>query len=166
MAQCSACKSELTAYDRRCRTCGAGVMRSGSKILAEAPSNWELLHARLCHLLALPGMLILGLLVDVVFDMVGILVLVPLNLIIPLVFSLLYLKSRFVRNHSKQVINFQILWTLAMYAIWYVPFPLAEFLWWPAYFTAFLGGLAVVAIASNDAGNAGEGRYPIRIPIG
>lgn len=166
MAQCSACKSELTAYDRRCRTCGAGVVRSGSTILADAPSNWELKYARLCHLLALPGMLILAVFVDVVFDMVGLLVLVPLNLIIPFAFSLLYLKSRFVRSHLKQVVNFQVLWTLAIYAIWYVPFPLAEYLWWPVYFMILLGGMLIVAIASNDAGNAGDGKYPIRIPIG
>ncbi len=166
MAQCTACKSELTAYDRRCRTCGAGVVRSGTNILAEAPSNKELLLARLCHLLALPGMLILGVFVDAGFDMYGYLVYLPLNLIIPFSFWLLLLKFRFVRNHGMQAINFQVLWTLAFYAVWFVPYEVINVFWWPLYIVVLLGGMATVIVASNDAGNAGEGRYPVRIPIG
>ncbi len=166
MAQCTACKSELTAYDRRCRTCGAVVVRSGTNILAEAPSNMELLLARLCHLLALPGMLILGVFVDVGFDMYGYLVYLPLNLIIPFSFWLLLVKFRFVRNHGMQAINFQVLWTLAFYAVWFVPYEVINVFWWPLYIMVLLGGMVTVIVASNDAGNAGEGRYPVRIPIG
>ena len=134
-------------------------------LLANAPTDKELSRARWCHLLALPGMLVLAVLVDVASDRVGYLSLVPLNLLIPFVYWLPQLKSRFVRSHGKEVLNFQLLWSLAVYAIWFVPFPLAEFVWWPTYFTVWLGGMVVVFIASNDAASAGDGRYPIRIPL-
>ena len=165
MAKCSVCKAEIPVYERRCQSCGSGVVRDAKSMLAGAPTNRELSLARLCHLLALPGMLILGLLIDVAFDMVGLLALVPLNLLVPSLYWLLCLKSRFVRSHGKEVISFQLLWTIAMYVVWYVPFPLVEFLWWPTYFMILLGGTVIVLIASNDAANAGTGRYPIRIPI-
>lgn len=115
--------------------------------------------------MALPGMMVLAILIDIAFDRVGYLSLAPLNLLVPFAYWLLHLKSRFVRSHGKQVLNFQLLWTLAMYAIWFVPFPLAEFVWWPTYFTVWLGGIVMVLVASRDAANAGDGRYPIRIPI-
>ena len=164
MAECSVCKSEIPVHERRCQTCGAGVVRGSDSLLANAPTDRELFLARWCHLLALPGMFVLAVLVDVVFDRVGFLSLAPLNLLIPFVYWLLFLKSRFVRSHGKEVLNFQILWTLAMYAIWFAPFP--DWVWWPVYFTVWLGGMAVVFIASKDAASAGDGRYPIRIPIG
>ncbi len=165
MAQCAACKAEIPVYERRCQSCGAGVVRDANSLLANAPTDKELSQARWCHLLALPGMLILGLLFDVAFDKVGLLALVPLNLLVPVLYWLICLKSRFVRSHGKEVFSFQLLWTIAIYAVWYVPFPLAEFLWWPAYFVIWLGGIVVVLIASHDAASAGDGRYPVRIPI-
>ena len=165
MAQCAACKAEIPVYERRCQSCGAGVVRDANSLLANAPTDKELSQARLCHLLALPGMLIMGLLIEPAVDRVGLLAFVPLNLLVPFVFWLSLLKSRFVRSHGKEVLNFQLLWTLAMYAIWYVPLPLVEFVWWPTYFTVWLGGMVVVFIASNDAASAGDGRYPIRIPL-
>ena len=164
MAICATCKAEISVYERRCRSCGAEVLRDTNSLLANAPTNLELALARFVHLLALPGMLILGLLFDVAFDKVGLLALVPLNLLVPVLYWLICLKSRFVRSHGKEVLSFQLLWTIAIYAVWYVPFPLAEFLWWPAYFVILLGGTVIVLIASNDAGKAGDGRYPIRIP--
>ena len=165
MAMCAVCKSEIPVYERRCQSCGAGVVRDANSLLANTPTDKELSRARWCHLLALPGMLVLAVLVDVASDRVGYLSLVPLNLLIPFVYWLPQLKSRFVRSHGKEVLNFQLLWTLAMYAIWYVPLPLVEFVWWPTYFTVWLGGMVVVFIASNDAASAGDGRYPIRIPL-
>ena len=164
MAMCATCKAEIPVYERRCLSCGAGVVRDANSLLADAPTNLELALARIVHLLALPGMLILGLLIDVAFDEVGLLALAPLNLLVPFLYWLMCLKSRFVRSHGKEVFSFQLLWTIAIYAVWYVPFPMAEFLWWPTYFVILLGGTVIVLIASNDAANAGSGRYPIRIP--
>ena len=37
--------------------------------------------------------------------------------------------------------------------------------WILAYLVVLMGGIALVWIASNDAANAGDGKYPIRIPI-
>ena len=71
--------------------CGSGRQQSASN----APTDKELSRARWCHLLALPGMLVLAVLVDVASDRVGYLSLVPLNLLIPFVYWLPQLKSRF-----------------------------------------------------------------------
>ena len=60
MAQCAACKAEIAVYDRRCQSCGAGVRRDIDRLFSGAPTDKELSQARLVHLLALPGMLILG----------------------------------------------------------------------------------------------------------
>ena len=60
MAECIACRAEIASYDRRCWNCGAGVKRDTDKLFSGAPTNKELSRARLIHLLALPGMLILG----------------------------------------------------------------------------------------------------------
>ena len=165
MAQCAVCKSEIPVHERRCQSCGSGVVRDADSLLVNAPTDKELSRARWCHLLALPGMVLLAILIDVAFVRIGYLALVPLNLLMPFVYCLPHLKSRFVRSHGKEVLNFQVLWTVAIFAIWFVPFPLAEFLWWPAYFTVWLGGIIMVLIASKDAASAGDGRYPIRIPI-
>ena len=166
MSQCSVCSSEVPVHERRCQACGAGIVRGAGSLLADAPTDRELSQARWCHLLAVPGMLVLAVFVDVALDRVGLLALAPLNLIVPFLYCLSHLKSRFVRRHGREALNFQLLWTLAIYAVWFVPFPLAEFLWWPTYFTVWLGGIVTVLIASRDATSAGDGRYPIRIPIG
>ena len=60
MAQCTACRAEIPVYERRCQSCGAGVVRDANSLLANAPTDKELSQARLCHLLALPGMLIMA----------------------------------------------------------------------------------------------------------
>ena len=142
------------------------MVRDTDSRLANAPTDKELSRARWCHMLALPGMLILAVFIDVAFDRVGLWMLMPLNLLIPFVYQLLHLKSRFVRSHGKESLNFHVLRSVAVYAIWFVPFPLAEFIWWPTYLTVSLGGMIVVLVASRDAAGAGDGRYPIRIPIG
>ena len=166
MALCSVCGTDIPVYERRCRSCGSGVVRDTDSRLANAPTDKELSRARWCHMLALPGMLILAVFIDVAFDRVGLWALVPLNLLIPFVYWLLHLKSRFVRSHGKEALNFQVLWSAAIYTIWFVPFPLAEFIWWPTYLTVALGGMIMALVASRDAASAGDGRYPIRIPIG
>ncbi len=171
MEQCTACRAEIAAYDRRCWNCGAGVKRNTEKLFSGAPTDKELSRARLCHLLALPGMLVLGLLIETAVDRVGVLAFVPLNLLVPFVFWLLTLKSRFVRSHGLQVFNFQLLWTVAMFLIWFWFNTLAvgvvnDLVWILAYLVVLMGGIGLVWIASNDAASAGDGKYPIRIPTG
>ena len=170
MVLCAACKAEIPVYERRCQSCGAGVVRDANSLLADAPTDKELSRARLVHLLALPGMLILGLLTETAVDRVGILAFVPLNLLVPFVFWLPLLKSRFVRSHGLEVFNFQLLWTAAMYLVWFwfnllVVGVVNDLVWILAYLLVLVGGIALVLIASNDAASAGGGRYPIRIPI-
>lgn len=170
MAECTACRAEIASFDRRCWNCGAGIRRNTDKLFSGAPTDKELSRARLCHLLALPGMLILGLFIETAVGRVGVLAFVPLNLVIPVVFWLSNLKSRFVRNHGLQVFNFQLLWTVAMFLIWFWFNWLAvgvvnDLVWLLAYVVVLMGGIALVWIASNDAASAGDGKYPIRIPI-
>ena len=81
MEQCTACRAEIASYDRRCWNCGAGVKRDTDKLLSNGPTEKELSQARFGHLLALPGMLILGVLFYAALGMFGLLGLVPLNLI-------------------------------------------------------------------------------------
>ena len=88
MEQCTACRAEVADYDRRCWNCGAGVKRDSDMLLSSGPTEKELSQARLGHLLALPGMLILGVLFYAALGMFGLLGLVPLNLIIPFVYWL------------------------------------------------------------------------------
>ena len=168
MAECTACRVEIAAYDRRCSNCGAGVRRDIEKLFAGAPTDKELSQARLCHLLALPGMLILGLLIETAVGRVGLLAFVPLNLLIPFVFWLSRLKSRFVRSHGAEVFNFQLLWTPATYAVWFVPFGVglvSGFVWMLAHAVVLAGGIGLVWVASNDAASAGDGKYPVRLPL-
>ena len=171
MAQCAACKAEIPVYERRCQSCGAGVVRDANSLLANAPTDKELSQARLGHLLALPGMLIMGLLIEPAVDRVGLLAFVPLNLLVPFVFWLSLLKSRFVRSHGLAVYNSQLLWTAAMYLVWFwfnllVVGLVNNLVWILIYLLVLMGGIVLVWIASNDAASAGNGRYPIRIPTG
>ncbi len=171
MAMCAVCKSEIPVYERRCQSCGAGVVRDANSLLANAPTDKELSQARLGHLLALPGMLIMGLLIEPAVDRVGLLAFVPLNLLVPFVFWLSLLKSRFVRSHGLEVFNFQLLWTVAMYLVWFwfnllVVGLVNDLVWILIYLLVLMGGIVLVWIASNDAASAGNGRYPIRIPTG
>ena len=168
MARCSACKSEIAAYDRRCRTCGAGVRRGADKLFEGSPTDKELSRARLCHLIALPGMLMLAILIEAAYDRIGIWAFFPMNLVLPFLFWLLHLKSPFVRNHGLQVLNFQLVWTAAIYVVWMIPIGhgvLSDWSWMLAHAVVWFGGMALVWISSLDASSAGEGKYPIRIPL-
>ncbi len=170
MAMCSVCRTEIPVYERRCQSCGSGVVRDANGLLANAPTDKELSRARLCHLLALPGMLILGVLIETAVGRVGVLAFVPLNLVIPFVFWRATLKSRFVRSHGLQVFNFQLLWTVAMFLVWFWFNRLAvgvvnDLVWIFVYMVVLMGGIALVWIASNDAASAGDGKYPVRIPM-
>lgn len=172
MAICSVCRAETPVHERRCRSCGSGIVRDADGLLANAPTDKELRQARLVHLLGLPGMLVLGVLIETAVDRVGVLAFVPLNLVVPFVFWLSNLKSSFVRSHGLQTLNFQLLWTVVMFLVWYWFNILAVgvvndlvLVWILAYLVVLMGGIALVWIASNDAANAGDGKYPIRIPI-
>ena len=168
MAMCAVCKSEIPVYERRCQSCGAGVVRDANSLLANAPTDKELSQARLGHLLALPGMLILGVLFYTALGMFGLLGLVPLNLIIPFVYWLAQRKSRFVRGHAAEALNFQLLWTLAIFAVWFVPLGSEGALYLGftlVYAVVLMSGIALVLIAAKDAASAGDGKYPIRVPI-
>ena len=168
MEQCTACRAEVADYDRRCWNCGAGVKRDSDKLLSSGPTEKELSQARLGHLLALPGMLILGVLFYAALGMFGLLGLVPLNLIIPFVYWLAQRKSRFVRGHAAEALNFQLLWTLAIYAVWFVPLGSEGALYLGftlVYAVVLMSGIALVLIAAKDAESAGDGKYPIRVPI-
>ena len=168
MVRCSACKSEIAAYDRRCRMCGAGVRRSADELFADSPTDKELSRARLCHLIALPGMLILAILIEAAYGRIGLWAFFPLNLVLPFVFWLLHLKSPYVRNHGLQALNFQLVWTAAIYAVWMIPTGhgvLGDWSWMLAHAVVWFGGMALVWISSLDASSAGDGKYPIRIPL-
>lgn len=88
--------------------------------------------------------------------------LLPLNLILPFTYWLGQRKSPFVRSHGAEVINFQVLWTVAMYVVIFMP---DSIVWFLAYLVVFLAGIVLVLLGSSNAANAGHGRYPIRIPL-
>ena len=52
------------------------------------------------------------------FPTVGSLALIPVNVIVPLVYRWCHPKSRTIRTHAAEVLNFQLLWTLAIVALW------------------------------------------------
>ncbi len=167
MAFCTACGAEIAVYDRRCQSCGAGVRKGGSPfapdLIAGAPTDDELSRARMCHLLALPGMVILAVFFLILFGAFALWGLLPLNLIVPFAYWLNQRSSPFVRGHGAEALNFQVLWTVVMYALIFVP--ISPLIWFLAYIVAFLGGVTLVLITSSDAASAGDGRYPIRIPL-
>ena len=171
MPKCRACKMEMHIYDRRCRTCGARPRRRGVNIL-DAPTNAELSQARFCHLLALPGMLVLGVFNITATQLFGWWGLLPLNLALPSIYRILHRNSPFVWYHGAEVLNFQLLWTVAIAAVWFIgsmsgqaQWLLPVLLWRAAYLPLCLGGIILVLIISKDAANAGDGRYPLRIPL-
>ena len=168
MAQCAACRAEIPVYERRCQSCGAGVVRDANSLLANAPTDKELSQARLGHLLALPGMLIMAIYFGMAPEKFALWALLPLNLLIPFLYWLLHLESPFVRSHGAEVFNFQLLWTPVTYAVWFVPFGVglvSGFVWMLAHAVILAGGIGLVWVASNDAASVGDGKYPVRLPL-
>jgi len=168
MAHCTACGADIAVYDRRCPSCGALVRKGGNDLTSErfhgAPTNRELVRARAVHLVALPGMIILALfLFEFSWSSLGMWSLLPLNLVLPLAYGLAQRESSFVWRHTVEVLNFQLLWTPAMFALIYIP--MHPSLWWLGWFAVALPGIGVVLVGSGDAANARPGRYPIRIPL-
>ena len=169
MAECTACRAEIASFDRRCWSCGAGVKRDIDKLFSGAPTDKELSRARLAHLLALPGMLILGFFYIATVGGFGLIGLFPLNLLIPFIYWLSHLKSGFIRGHAAEALNFQLLWTPAIYVSWvWVAVEVAyggfSYGIWVA-IAVWIAGSWLVLIAASDAASAGDGRYPVRIPI-
>ena len=110
MAQCFACGVELAVYTHRCPECGARVRRG--MVLSDA----ERRRARMCHLTALPGMLVFML----SYPAIGIFALVPLNVIFPLIYRWRHPDSPTARMHATEVLNFQVLWTAIVAVLWLI----------------------------------------------
>ena len=157
MAQCNDCKAEIAVYERICPSCGADVKRT-------VISHSERWRARFCHLSALPGMFIFVVLAPVSFWFA----LLPLNLIVPLVYRLALSGSQTVRSHAVEVLNFQVLWTVAIFLTWSLYLltepPLDAYMWLVMW-AVWLSGVSLVAFRVYDLGNSGDGRYPASIPL-
>ena len=107
MAECPECDAQIPVYVRRCPTCGARLRR-------KVRSDDERQQARLCHLLPLPGMLLFLL----SWPVLGLFSLVPLNLIAPLIYHSYNPASQTIRTHTREVLNFQLLWTAVISVAW------------------------------------------------
>ncbi len=79
-----------------------------------ARSDAERRRARLCHLTALPGMLVFM----ISYPAIGSFALVPLNLIVPLIYRWRNTGSPAVQTHATEVLNFQVLWTAIVAVLW------------------------------------------------
>ena len=101
---------------------------------------------RLCHLLALPGMLICC---------------VPLNIVVPLMYWKNHEESRTIRRHVTEVLNFQLLWSAVLAPLFSLPF-VSDIMLWPF---VWFGGMVMVLFLAYEAGNGGDGRYLVRIPL-
>ena len=158
MAECRTCVVQLPIHLRRCPTCGSRLKR-------EVRSGSERQQARLCHLLPLPGMLIfLG-----SWPVLGVFSLVPFNLIAPLIYYSYNPTSQTIQTHTREVFNFQMLWTAVITVAWLIwtlapHFVLSTIVLY-LLATAWLGGIALTAFLTYDLGNGGTGRYPLRIPL-
>ena len=140
MAQCIACKAEIAVYDHFCPKCGADVARGSVR----ASSDRQ--QARLCHLLALLGMLICC---------------IPLNIVLPLMYWKSHEESRTIRRHATEVLNFQLLWSAVLAPLFFLSF-VSDIMLWPF---VWFGGMVMVLFLAYEAGNGGDGRYLVRIPL-
>ena len=122
------------------RSAGADVARGSVR----ASSDRQ--QARLCHLLALPGMLICC---------------VPLNIVVPLMYWKNHEESRTIPRHVTEVLNFQLLWSAVLAPLFFLSF-VSDIMLWPF---VWFGGMVMVLFLAYDAGNGGDGRYLVRIPL-
>ena len=155
MAQCIACNAELAVYGRRCQSCGSGALRDGS--LSGLLTGKYLTQARLSHLLAIPGMLIYL----VGFTEFGILSIVPLNIVAPLIYRWNHPATEAVWRHTTEALNFQVLWTAAMWVVILIV-PFLGLTLWPL---VWITGIALVLVMALDAPSDRNGRYPVRFPL-
>lgn len=158
MAECPTCVVQLPIYVRRCPTCGSRLRR-------EVRSDDERRQARLCHLLPLPGMLLFLL----SWPVLGLFSLVPLNLIAPLIYHSYNPASQTIRTHTREVLNFQLLWTAVVIVAWIIlnlaPSSVLSTIVLYLLAVAWLGGIALTVFFAYDLGNGGTGRYPLRISL-
>ena len=155
MAQCPRCKT-LTAYlDRHLQTCASGESpgRTASGVL----TGKVLFQARLSHLLAIPGMLIFL----VGFTEFGILSIIALNIVAPLIYRWNHPATEAVWRHTTEALNFQVMWTAAMWVVMLIV-PFFGLTLWPF---VRIAGIALVLVIALDAASDRNGRYPIRLPL-
>lgn len=159
MAQCPRCKTVTPYLDRHLRTCASREERDEdvAKAVSGVRPGGELTQASLSHLLAIPGMLIFL----VGFTQFGILSIVSLNIVALLIYRWSHPSSEIVTAHTTEALNFQLLWTVAMWiAMLIVPF--FGLTVWPF---VWIAGIVLVLFMAFDAANYGKGRYPVKIPI-
>lgn len=155
MAQCPRCKT-LTAYlDRHLKTCDSKYSpgKSSSRVLV----GKNLSQARLSHLVAIPGMLIFL----VGFTEFGILSLLAFNIVALLIYRWNHPGSEVVWIHTTEALNFQVLWSAAMWAAMLI-FPFFGLTIWPF---VWIAGIALVLFIGLEAASYGKGGYPVRIPL-
>lgn len=151
LAQCSKCYAEVAVYDHFCPKCGEDVRGS------EVRPNSERAKVRLCHLSALPGMV----LVLAVTPVWWVFAFVPFNILVPLILRSNNARSPSVRQHLTEVLNFQVLWSALLYLLVLVWIIVGIGLWPFVWF----GGIIMVLFMTYDAGNGGDGKYLVRIPV-
>ena len=151
MAQCNSCRAEVAVYDHVCPKCRTDVRGN------EVRPTTVRATVRLCHLSALPGMvLMLG-----VTPIWWIFALVPLNIIVPLVWRSYQVGSPDVRHHLTEVLNFQVVWSAVLYLLFIIWLVVGVGLWPFVWF----GGIILVLFMTYDAGNGGDGKYFVRLPV-
>ena len=87
--------------------------------------------------------------------------LVPFNILVPLILRSNHARSQSVRQHLTEVLNFQVLWSALLYLLVLVWLIIGIGLWPFVWF----GGIIMVLFMTYDAGNGGDGRYLVRIPV-
>ena len=148
MAQCPRCKT-LTAYlDSHLQTCDSVYTpgKSSRNVLV----GKDLLQARLSHLVAIPGMLIFL----VGFTEFAILSLLAFNIVAPLIYRWNHPESEVVWHHTTEALNFQVLWSAAMWTAMLI-FP---FLGLTVWLFVWIAGIALVLFIGLETVSYGKGR--------
>ena len=159
MAQCPRCKTLTPYIDRHLKTCGSFEERDRdvSRFVAGVPSGKDRRQALLSHLVAVPGMLIF--LVGIT-DF-GIISILSPHIVALLIYRWNHPNSEIVATHTTEALNFQVLWTVAMWAAMIVV-PFFGLTLWPV---VWIAGLALVFFKAIDVANYGKARYPVRIRL-
>ena len=87
--------------------------------------------------------------------------LVPLNIIVPLMWRSYQAGSPDVRHHLTEVLNFQVVWSALLYLLFVLWLVVGVALWPFVWF----GGIILVLFMTYDAGNGGDGKYFVRLPV-
>ena len=70
-------------------------------------------------------------------------------------------ESRTIRRHVTEVLNFQLLWSAVLVPLFFLSF-VSDIMLWPF---VWFGGMVMVLFLAYEAGNGGDGRYLVRIPL-